>query len=55
MNIVHMLAGGDPLKYQDVFQLSWADAFMARRIKLQEYMLTKNLEDRKKRRTELSR
>lgn len=45
MNIVHSLAGGDPLKYEAVFELPWATVLTARVIRLEEYLFNKKLND----------
>jgi hypothetical protein len=45
MNIVHSLAGGDPLKYEAVWELPWATVHTARVIKLEEYLFNKRLNE----------
>lgn len=45
MNTIHSLANGDPLKYEEVFELPVSYAFLNRRIKLQEYHFNKKMNE----------
>lgn len=42
---VHSVAGGDALRYDAVFDLPWVYVWMNRRIRLQEFIFNKRLND----------